>query len=143
MLTATAATVVLLAASKVGSPQFMAWLIPLIPLAAVAVRGTLGGLIGLSGAIALLATQWEFPSRYFVTIRQQTGSGVWAIVTKEAALLCLLGALVAAMAIVHRRDETPPEMSGTDGGEEASSGAEGRADPVGATTEPEPAPSPA
>jgi hypothetical protein len=78
-----------IAFSKVLSPQFMIWLIPLVPL----VRGRRGLLAsGLLGA-ALLLTQGWFPSRYWDLALHFAATPSWLVVGRDLVLVALLLAL--------------------------------------------------
>jgi Glycosyltransferase family 87 len=81
-----AAVCAFIALSKVLSPQFMIWLIPLVPL----VRGRRGLLAsGLFGA-ALLLTQGWFPRRYWDLALHFTATPTWLVLARDLALVALL-----------------------------------------------------
>jgi uncharacterized membrane protein len=87
---AAASLVAFVALSKVLSPQFLIWLIPLVPL----VRGRRGlaasGLLGL----ALLLTQLWFPIRYWDLALGFEAFPSWLVLARDLALLALLAVLV-------------------------------------------------
>jgi Glycosyltransferase family 87 len=84
-----AAVCAFIAFSKVLSPQFMIWLIPLVPL----VRGRRGLLAsGLFGA-ALLLTQGWFPSRYWELALRFAATPSWLVFARDLVLVALLVAL--------------------------------------------------
>ena len=76
---------------KVLSPQFLIWLLPLVPL--------VGGSIGLAAggvlAVALVATQSWFPSRYWDVVALEPGG--WLVLVRDLVLLGLLAVLLVAM----------------------------------------------
>jgi hypothetical protein len=81
--------VAFVALSKVLSPQFLIWLIPLVPL----VRGRRGlaasGLLGL----ALLLTQLWFPIRYWDLVAFEAVPS-WLVLARDLVLLVLLAVLL-------------------------------------------------
>ena len=84
-----ASLVAFVALSKVLSPQFLIWLIPLVPL----VRGRRGlaasGLLGL----ALLLTQLWFPIRYWDLVAFEAVPS-WLVLARDLVLLVLLAVLL-------------------------------------------------
>jgi uncharacterized membrane protein len=87
---AAASLVAFVALSKVLSPQFLIWLIPLVPL----VRGRRGlaaaGLLGL----ALLLTQLWFPIRYWDLALGFEAFPSWLVLARDLVLLALLAVLL-------------------------------------------------
>ena len=81
-----AAVCAFIALSKVLSPQFMIWLIPLVPL----VRGRRGLLAsGLFGA-ALLLTQGWFPRSYWDLALHFAATPTWLVLARDLVLVALL-----------------------------------------------------
>jgi hypothetical protein len=72
--------------SKVLSPQYMVWLLPLIPLVALD-RKFLGGLLGA----ALLLTQIEFPANYWALAFHQSPTAIAIVLARNALLVAALG----------------------------------------------------
>lgn len=87
VLAALAVTLAFVAFSKVLSPQYMTWL---LPLAAVA-YGRGAKLAPALVALASLTTQLWFPGRYFDVVHQHA----WAVVAVGVRNALLLAALVA------------------------------------------------
>jgi Glycosyltransferase family 87 len=88
-----AAVCAFIALSKVLSPQFMIWLIPLVPL----VRGRRGLVAsGLFGA-ALLLTQAWFPSRYWDLALHFATTPSWLVLARDLVLVALLMVLTVPL----------------------------------------------
>ncbi len=79
------------ALSKVLSPQFLIWLVPLVPL----VRGARG--LAASGllAAALVVTQLWFPFRYLDLVLRFDPLASWLVLVRDLLLVTLLALLVA------------------------------------------------
>jgi hypothetical protein len=93
VLAALAITLAFVAFSKVLSPQYMVWLLPLAAVAAGRGRRLAPALV----AAASLTTQLWFPTRYFDVVYQHA----WAVVAvgvRNALLLAALAATVRALA---------------------------------------------
>lgn len=87
LVRAAAATVcAFIAFSKVLSPQFMIWLIPLVPL----VRGRRGLVASGLFAAALLLTQAWFPRRYWDLALNFGTTPSWLVVARDVVLVALL-----------------------------------------------------
>jgi len=97
-----ASLVAFVALSKVLSPQFLIWLIPIVPL----VRGRRG--LWASGllAAALVLTQVWFPFRYFrLALHFETGLS-WVLLARDLALVALTVLLAFTL---RRRGAIHPE----------------------------------
>ena len=93
-----AAVCAFIALSKVLSPQFMIWLIPLVPL----VRGRRGLVAsGLFGAALLLTQSW-FPSRYWDLALHFAATPSWLVVARDLVLVALLLALTLPGTLLRR-----------------------------------------
>ena len=87
---AAASVTAFVAFSKVLSPQFMIWLIPLVPL----VRGRRGLAASALLGLALLLTQLWFPYRYWRLVFS-LDAGLWFVVLlRDLVLVALLAVLV-------------------------------------------------
>ncbi|HYX89028.1 MAG TPA: glycosyltransferase 87 family protein [Gaiellaceae bacterium] len=87
---AVASVIAFVAFSKVLSPQFMIWLIPLVPL----VRGRRGIAASALLGLALLLTQLWFPIRYWRLVFN-LDDGLWFVVLlRDLVLVALLAVLV-------------------------------------------------
>jgi len=84
-----AAVCAFIAFSKVFSPQFMIWLIPLVPL----VRGRRGGLASGVLALALVLTQMWFPFNYWDLVAFDAYPSSLVFV-RDLVMLGLLAALL-------------------------------------------------
>lgn len=103
VLAALAITLAFVAFSKVLSPQYVTWL---LPLAAVAYgRGARLGPALV--ALASLVTQLWFPGRYFDVVYQHAWA-VTAVGVRNALLLAALAATARALARSSRRAAAPP-----------------------------------
>jgi hypothetical protein len=103
LLAALAITLAFVCFSKVLSPQYLCWLLPLAAVAAG--RGTLLGPALV--AAAALTTQLWFPTRYFDVVDQHA----WAVVAvgvRNGLLLLALAATVRALARSPRRAAAAP-----------------------------------
>ena len=90
LLRASAAVVcAFIALSKVLSPQYLIWLLPLVPL----VRGRRG--LAASGllATALVLTQLWFPFRYWELVFSFDPAASWLVLARDVVLLGLLALL--------------------------------------------------
>ncbi len=85
-----ASLVAFVALSKVISPQFMIWLIPLVPL----VRGRRGLAASSLLGLALLLTQLWFPIRYWDLALRFAAFPSWAVLARDLVLLALLAVLL-------------------------------------------------
>ena len=85
-----ASLVAFVALSKVLSPQFLIWLIPLVPL----VRGRRGLVASALLGLALLLTQLWFPIRYWDLALQFAAFPSWAVLARDLVLLALLAVLL-------------------------------------------------
>jgi uncharacterized membrane protein len=85
-----ASLVAFIALSKVLSPQFMIWLIPLVPL----VRGRRGLAASALLGLALLLTQLWFPIRYWDLALRFAAFPSWLVVARDLVLLVLLAVLL-------------------------------------------------
>jgi Glycosyltransferase family 87 len=91
LVRAFAATVcAFIAFSKVFSPQFLIWLIPLVPL----VRGRRGLVAGGMLALALVLTQLWFPFRYWDLALHFDALPSWLVFVRDLVMLGLLSALL-------------------------------------------------
>ena len=81
-----ASLVAFVALSKVLSPQFLIWLIPIVPL----VRGRRGLVASALLGLALLLTQLWFPIRYWDLVLQFAAFPSWAVLARDLVLLALL-----------------------------------------------------
>ena len=90
LLRASAAVVcAFIALSKVLSPQYLIWLLPLVPL----VRGRRGlAASGLLGT-ALVLTQLWFPFRYWELVFSFDPAASWLVLARDVVLLGLLAVL--------------------------------------------------
>jgi hypothetical protein len=93
VLACFAVTTAFVAFSKVLSPQYMVWLLPLAAVAAA--RGALLGAVLV--AAASLVTQLWFPGHYFDVVYQHAWA-VTAVGVRNALLLAALAATVRALA---------------------------------------------
>ena len=103
LLAALAITLAFVCFSKVLSPQYLCWLLPLAAVAAG--RGALLGPALV--AAAALTTQLWFPTRYFDVVNQHA----WAVVAvgvRNGLLLLALAATVRALARSPRRAAAGP-----------------------------------
>jgi hypothetical protein len=75
-----------LVGSKVLSPQYMVWLLPVIPLVALD-RRLLGGLLGA----ALLLTQIEFPANYWGFVFHQSPGPIAIVLARNVLLVAAFG----------------------------------------------------
>jgi hypothetical protein len=103
ILGAFGVTLALVALSKVLSPQYLCWLLPL-----AAVAWTHGGRLpaALTAGAALLTQLW-FPSHYFDVVYQH-GWAVTAVAVRNALLLAALAATARALARSPRRASVAP-----------------------------------
>ncbi|MCW3003663.1 MAG: hypothetical protein JWQ20_2961 [Conexibacter sp.] len=103
ILGAFGVTLALVALSKVLSPQYVCWLLPL-----AAVAWAQGGRLpaALTAAAALLTQLW-FPSRYFDVVHQDAWA-VTAVAVRNALLLMALAATARALARSPRRAAAAP-----------------------------------
>jgi uncharacterized membrane protein len=85
-----ASLVAFVALSKVLSPQFLIWLIPIVPL----VRGRRGLVASALLGLALLLTQLWFPIRYWDLVLQFAAFPSWAVLARDLVLLALLAVLL-------------------------------------------------
>ena len=85
-----ASLVAFVALSKVLSPQFLIWLIPIVPL----VRGRRGLVASALLGLALLLTQLWFPIRYWDLVLQFAAFPSWAVLARDLVLLALLATLL-------------------------------------------------
>jgi hypothetical protein len=79
-----------IAFSKVLSPQFLIWLLPVVPL----VRGRRGLASSALLGLALLLTQVWFPIRYFDLVAFDAFPS-WVLLARDLVLLALLAVLTA------------------------------------------------
>jgi uncharacterized membrane protein len=105
-----ASLVAFVALSKVLSPQFLIWLIPIVPL----VRGRRGLVASALLGLALLLTQLWFPIRYWDLALQFATFPSWAVLARDLVLLALLAVLLVPKAPL----AVPP--SGRTGSDRAS-----------------------
>jgi uncharacterized membrane protein len=105
-----ASLVAFVALSKVLSPQFLIWLIPIVPL----VRGRRGLVASALLGLALLLTQLWFPIRYWDLALQFAAFPSWAVLARDLVLLALLAVLLVPKAPL----AVPP--SGRTGSDRAS-----------------------
>lgn len=106
VLAALAITLAFVCFSKVLSPQYVVWFLPLAACAA-GVRSNAARLGAGLAAAASLVTQLWFPGRYFDVVYQHA----WAVVTvgvRNALLLTALAATAAALARSPRRVAESP-----------------------------------
>src|SRR5205823_10663947 len=87
---AAAAVAVVVAFSKVFSPQFMIWLVPLVPL----VRGRRGLIAGGLLAAALVLTQAWFPGHYWRLALEFAPRESWLLLARDLAVVALGAVLV-------------------------------------------------
>jgi uncharacterized membrane protein len=85
-----ASLVAFVALSKVLSPQFLIWLIPLVPL----VRGRRGLAASALLGLALLLTQLWFPIRYWDLVLGFAAFPSWLVLARDLTLVVLLAVLV-------------------------------------------------
>ena len=85
-----ASLVAFVALSKVLSPQFLIWLIPIVPL----VRGRRGLAASALLGLALLLTQLWFPIRYWDLALRFASFPSWAVLARDLVLLALLAVLL-------------------------------------------------
>jgi uncharacterized membrane protein len=85
-----ASLVAFVALSKVLSPQFLIWLIPIVPL----VRGRRGLAASALLGLALLLTQLWFPIRYWDLALRFAAFPSWAVLARDLVLLALLAVLL-------------------------------------------------
>jgi uncharacterized membrane protein len=85
-----ASLVAFIALSKVLSPQFLIWLIPIVPL----VRGRRGLAASALLGLALLLTQLWFPIRYWDLALRFAAFPSWLVLTRDLVLLALLAVLL-------------------------------------------------
>jgi len=85
-----ASLVAFVALSKVLSPQFLIWLIPIVPL----VRGRRGLVASALLGLALLLTQLWFPIRYWDLALRFAAFPSWAVFARDLVLLVLLAVLL-------------------------------------------------
>jgi Glycosyltransferase family 87 len=107
---AVASLVAFVALSKVLSPQFLIWLIPLVPL----VRGRRGLAASALLGLALLLTQLWFPIRYWDLALRFAAFPSWLVFARDLVLLALLAVLLVPKAPL----AVPP--SGRTGSDRAS-----------------------
>ena len=88
-----ASVVAFIALSKVLSPQFLIWLIPLVPL----VRGRRGLAASALLGLALLLTQLWFPIRYWDLALRFAAFPSWLVVARDLVLLALLAVLLVPL----------------------------------------------
>ena len=88
-----ASLVAFIALSKVLSPQFLIWLIPLVPL----VRGRRGLAASALLGLALLLTQLWFPIRYWDLALRFAAFPSWLVVARDLVLLALLAVLLVPL----------------------------------------------
>jgi uncharacterized membrane protein len=94
-----AAVAALIAFSKVFSPQFAIWLVPLVPL----VRGRRGIVACALLVVALVLTQYWFPSRYW-DLANDLDAGVSGVVlARDLAVVALALVLVAGLRVRQTR----------------------------------------
>ena len=91
-----AAVAALLAFSKVFSPQFMVWLVPLVPL----VRGRRGVVAGGLLAAALVLTEEWFPRHYWQLALDLAPREAWLLLARDLAIVA-----IAALLAWPRRSE--------------------------------------
>jgi hypothetical protein len=84
--------------SKVLSPQFLLWLVPVVPL----VAGRSGTIATAVLAAALVLTQAFFPRHYWSVVAG--GDATWLVLVRDVVLLVLFAVLVHALA---RRNASP------------------------------------
>jgi uncharacterized membrane protein len=85
-----ASLVAFIALSKVLSPQFLIWLIPIVPL----VRGRRGLAASALLGLALLLTQLWFPIRYWDLALRFAAFPSWLVLARDLVLLALLVVLL-------------------------------------------------
>jgi hypothetical protein len=88
-----ASLVAFIALSKVLSPQFLIWLIPLVPL----VRGRRGLAASALLGLALLLTQLWFPIRYWDLALRFAAFPSWLVVARDLVLVALLAVLLVPL----------------------------------------------
>jgi uncharacterized membrane protein len=91
---AAASLVAFVALSKVLSPQFLIWLIPLVPL----VRGRRGLAGSALLGVALLLTQLWFPIRYWDLALGFEAFPSWLVLARDLVLVALLAVLLVPTA---------------------------------------------
>jgi Glycosyltransferase family 87 len=94
-----AAVAALIAFSKVFSPQFAIWLVPLVPL----VRGRRGIVACGLCVVALLLTQFWFPSRYWQLANELDRGVSGAVLARDLAVLTLALVLIAGLRVRQTR----------------------------------------
>jgi hypothetical protein len=75
--------------SKVLSPQFLIWLVPLVPL----VRGRRGLAASALLAVALVLTQLWFPFRYWDLVLHFRTFPSWLVLLRDVTLVALFAVL--------------------------------------------------
>jgi hypothetical protein len=75
---------------KVLSPQFLIWLIPLVPL----VAGRRGLIASSLLGLALVLTQFWFPTRYWALVNDYATAASWLVFTRDLVLLAIIAVLV-------------------------------------------------
>ncbi len=75
---------------KVLSPQFLIWLIPLVPL----VAGRRGLIASSLLGLALVLTQFWFPTRYWALVNDYATTASWLVFTRDLVLLAIIAVLV-------------------------------------------------
>jgi hypothetical protein len=87
---AAAAVCAFIIFSKVLSPQYLIWLVPLVPL----VRGRRGAVASGLFLAAMILTQLWFPQRYLDLAYGFDARAAWLVLARDLVLLALLCALV-------------------------------------------------
>ena len=93
---AVAAVAAFVAFSKVLSPQYLLWLIPLVPL----VRGRRGVAATLVLTLALVLTQLWFPWHYFAYA--DAFDRAWIVFLRDLVLVALVAVLALPMRLAAR-----------------------------------------
>lgn len=102
LLAAAAAVTAFVAFSKVFSPQYVVWLVPLVPAAGIAASGLL--------LVVLLLTHAVF--NHFITgglsVDQWGRSLSWWVFARDLAVVALFGLLVGSLAMLRSSAEARP-----------------------------------
>jgi uncharacterized membrane protein len=98
---------IVLVCTKVLSPQFLLWLVPL----AVLVRGSRGLVASALLGVAMLLTQLVYPSRYEELVALD-GGAVVLLAVRNLLLVLVAATLVWAMLGELERDRVPQDESG-------------------------------
>jgi hypothetical protein len=107
-LAALSLVLAMMAFSKVLSPQYFIWLLPVVALATLAEP-----LLGALSFVTLLLTQINFPSKYWALVYLEPSSVKWLAARNIALVACFLLALWRLIRLPAEPHETVPTAATT------------------------------